>query len=248
MSREEHLARTFLELADTLVEGFDLIEFLQQMTVRCRELLGVTDAVVLLAHPAPRLYSPAPCDPRPALQRVVDAACVEGPGVEAYEQGRAVIPEQPEDDEDPAPWTQLRSALHLAGYALPSAVPMRLRGEGLGALLLLHTESRDLTGGDLLLAQALADAATIGLLHARTRREQETLNGQLHTALHSRIIIEQAKGIVAARRNISLNDAFHALRSHARSQQAPLQQIAMNVIDHGLLPAARPDLDAAADG
>ncbi|MFF3487997.1 hypothetical protein ACFYXC_32635 [Streptomyces sp. NPDC002701] len=78
MSREQHIARSFVELADTLVEDFDVIGFLQQMTVRCQELLDVTDAAVFLSHPGPHLYSPAPCDPNPALQRVLEAACVQG--------------------------------------------------------------------------------------------------------------------------------------------------------------------------
>ncbi|MEU6389641.1 ANTAR domain-containing protein [Streptomyces sp. NPDC046939] len=236
MSREEHIARTFLELADTLVEDFDLIDFLQQMTVRCRELLDITDAVVLLAHPAPHLYSPAPCDPQPALQRVIDAACVEGPGVEAYHLTHAVVPDYPAPGEQDDTWPELHTALKQAGYALPTAVPLRLRGESLGALLLLHTGDRALSPDDLLLAQALADAATIGLLHARTLGQQETVSGQLHAALHNRIIIEQAKGIVAVRRNISLNHAFDALRAHAHDHRARISAIAMDVIDMGLLP------------
>ncbi|MFI0237954.1 ANTAR domain-containing protein [Streptomyces sp. NPDC016845] len=237
MSREEHIARTFLELADTLVEDFDLTGFLQRMTVRCRELLDITDAVVLLAHPAPRLYSPAPCDPRRALQRVIAVACVEGPGVEAYRLTHAVVPDYPAPGEQASAWPELRSALDNAGYALPTAVPMRLRGESLGALLLLHTGDRALSPDDLLLAQALADAATIGLLHARTVGRQETINGRLHTALHNRVIIEQAKGIVAVRRQISLGSAFAAMRTHARDHNAEVSSIAMDVIDVGLLPA-----------
>ncbi|MFJ2770445.1 ANTAR domain-containing protein [Streptomyces sp. NPDC087300] len=93
---------------------------------------------------------------------------------------------------------------------------MRLRQDSIGSLLLLHTVDRELKADDLLLAQALADAATIGLLHARTISQQEAVNTQLHTALHSRIIIEQAKGVLAARRRIPLNQAFDAMRRHAR--------------------------------
>ncbi|GAA2324510.1 ANTAR domain-containing protein [Streptomyces kunmingensis] len=246
MSREEHLARTFVELADTLVEDFDLIEFLQQMTVRCSELLDITDAVVYLAHPAPRLYSPAPCNPQPALQRVIDAACLEGPAVEAYRTTHAAIPDYPVPGEPAPAWPRLHTALEQAGYALPSAVPLRLRGDSLGALLLLHTGDRALSPDDLLLAQALADAATIGLLHARTLGRQETVNGQLHSALHGRIVIEQAKGIVAVRRRVSLNDAYAAIRAHAHNHQEHIGRIAMAVIDTGLLPAmpaARPHQD-----
>ncbi|MFF1375118.1 ANTAR domain-containing protein [Streptomyces sp. NPDC058308] len=248
MSREEHIARTFVELADTLVAGFDLIEFLQQMTVRCTELGDITDAAVLLTHPGSPLYSPAPCDPGIGLQRVLEVALQEGPGVEAYHSARQVVPDVSADD-TAARWPRLVTQARQAGYAPPSAVPMRLREDSIGSLLLLHTGDRSLAADDLRLAQALADAATIGLLHARTVGRQETVNTQLHTALQSRITIEQAKGILAARRNIPLNQAFGAMRRYARHHRTLLSQVALDVIDAGLLPdvpPARPE--SAAEG
>ncbi|MEU6993785.1 GAF and ANTAR domain-containing protein [Streptomyces sp. NPDC046465] len=253
MSREEHIARTFVELADTLVAGFDLIDFLQQMTVRCTELLDITDAAVLLVHPGSHLlYSPAPCDPGLGLQRVLDVALEEGPGVEAYRTARQAVPDVPADetaDKTAVRWPRWSAQVQRAGYAPPSAVPMRLREDSIGSLLLLHTGDRMLAPDDLRLAQALADAATIGLLHARTVGRQETVNTQLHTALHSRITIEQAKGILAARRNIPLNQAFDTMRRYARRHQTLLSKVALDVIDAGLLPdvpPARPE--SAAEG
>lgn len=240
MSREQHIARTFVELADTLVEDFDVIDFLQQMTVRCQELLDITDAAVLLAHSGTRLYSPAPCDPGPGLQRVLEAALDEGPALESYRTASPVAAENAADAA--ARWPRFTEQVLQAGYAPPNVVPMRLRKDSIGCLMLLHTGERALTADDLSLAQTLADAATIGLLHARTLRQQETLNTQLHTALHSRILIEQAKGILAARRDIPLNQAFDAIRHYARHHRTLLSKVAQNVIDAGLVP---PDPPAA---
>ncbi|MEV6752991.1 GAF and ANTAR domain-containing protein [Streptomyces sp. NPDC051214] len=238
MSREQHIARTFVELADTLVEDFDVIDFLQQMTVRCQELLDITDAAVLLAHSGTRLYSPAPCDPAPGLQRVLEVALDEGPALEAYRTARSIVPENAADAA--ARWPRFTEQVLQSGYALPSVVPMRLRKDSIGCLILLHTGERSLTVDDLSLAQTLADAATIGLLHARTLRQQETVNTQLHTALHSRILIEQAKGILAARRNIPLNQAFEAIRYYARHHRTLLSKVAQEVIDGGLVPPDPP--------
>ncbi|MEU6387856.1 ANTAR domain-containing protein [Streptomyces sp. NPDC046939] len=235
MSREQHIARTFVELADTLVEEFDVIDFLHQMTVRCQELLDVTHAAVFLAHPGPHLHSPAPCDPSPALQRVLDIACVEGPAVEAHRTARAVTARDPADAV--ARWPEFAENRAQAGYTLATALPMRLREDNLGSLLLLRTGERPLSPDDLALAQALADAATIGLLQARVIHEQHTVNEQLHTALQTRIVIEQAKGVLAVRSDVTLNQAFEALRRHARHHRLLLNEVARDVIENGLTPA-----------
>lgn len=238
MSREQHIARTFVELADTLVEDFDVIDFLQQMTVRCQELLDITDAAVFLAHSGTRLYSPAPCDPGPALQRVLEIALEEGPALETFGTARPVAAGNSADAA--ARWPRFTEQVRQAGYALPTTVPLRLRKQSIGCLMLLHTGTRSLSADDLSLAQTLADAATIGLLHARTLNHQETVNTQLHTALHSRIVIEQAKGILAARRGIPLNQAFDTMRHYARHHRILLSNVAHDVIDTGLVPSDPP--------
>ncbi|MFD9819836.1 ANTAR domain-containing response regulator [Streptomyces violascens] len=235
MSREQHIARTFVELADTLVEDFDVIDFLHQMTIRCQELLDVTDAAVFLAHPGPHLHSPAPCSPSPALQRVLEAARHQGPAVDAHRTAQRVTAHSPAVAA--VRWPQFAHHLQHAGYTLAVALPMRLRQNVLGSLLLPRTADRPLNADDLALAQALADAATIGLLQARAIRQQHTVNEQLHTALQSRIVIEQAKGVLAARSNITLNQAFDALRSHARNRRILLSKVARDVIDAGFTPA-----------
>lgn len=233
MSREEKIARTFVELADTLVADFDVIDFLQQLTVRCCDIFAVTDAAVVLAYPGPQLYSPAPCDPSPALTRVLDLALREGPALDAYRTATTITPGDLATA--PAAWHDFTAQARGAGYAYACAVPLRLRKEVLGSLLLLRTNDSPLPPEDLAVAQAFADAATIGLLHARTLKHADTVNEQLHTALQSRILIEQAKGFLAAHHGISLQDAFTAMRRHARHHCLLLTTVAQHVITTGEL-------------
>ncbi|MEU7151736.1 GAF and ANTAR domain-containing protein [Streptomyces sp. NPDC045456] len=236
MSREGKIAQTFVELADTLVADFDVIDFLQQLTVRCRDIFAVTDAAVVLAYPGPQMYSPAPCDPSPALSRVLDLALREGPAADAY---RTAEPVAPGDlSRAPAAWADFTTQARGAGYTHACAVPLRLRRETLGSLLLLRTTDSPVPLDDLAMAQAFADAATIGLVHARTLRhaDTDTINEQMHGALHGRILIEQAKGYLAAHHDVSLGSAFDLLRDHARRHGLLLSAVAQGAIDAGDLP------------
>ncbi|KAA0941359.1 ANTAR domain-containing protein [Streptomyces apricus] len=198
-------------------------------------LLALVEVVIAIAW---RAAVKRGCDPSPALQRVLETACVQGPAVEAHRTARAADGHTP-GDEGPR-WPEFTAHLRQAGYAFATAVPMRLRKETIGSLLLLDSSERPLTADDLALAQALADAATIGLLHSRTIQQQDTVNEQLHTALQSRIVIEQAKGLLAARSNTTLNDAFEAMRRHARQHRILLSAVAREVIDTGAVPGGRP--------
>ncbi|MFF0740350.1 ANTAR domain-containing protein [Streptomyces sp. NPDC004111] len=242
MTREQLIARTFVELADTLVEDFDVVDFLHQLTVRCEELLDVSDAAVFLAHPGLDLHSPAPCDAGPNLQRLLDAACEQGPALDAHHSAQTITTDTDTDTGPAARWPEFTAQLHRAGYAQATALPMRLRDDTLGSLLLLRTDTPALNAEDLSLAQALADAATIGLIQARAIREQHVVNTQLHTALQSRILIEQAKGILAVRARTTLNQAFEAMRHHARRNQLLLSHVAREVIDnHTFQPTTPPE-------
>ncbi|MFG3253271.1 ANTAR domain-containing protein [Streptomyces sp. NPDC048172] len=238
MSREEKIAETFVELADTLVDDFDLIDFLQQLLARCRDIFTVADAAVLLAYPGQRFHSPAPCDPSHALQQVLDLATREGPGRDAYQTGDTVAPGRL--TEAPPEWNDFATHARAQGYTHACAVPLRLRGTILGSLLLLSTTEEPLPPEDLVVARAFAASATIGLLHARTVERSETVNEQLHTALHSRIVIEQSKGLLASRHSSTLDHAFDTMRQHARSHQLLLTSVARHIIDTGDLPRTAP--------
>ncbi|MEU7154638.1 GAF and ANTAR domain-containing protein [Streptomyces sp. NPDC045456] len=234
MTREEKIARTFVELADTLVDDFDVIDFLHHLTDRCRDIFAVADAAVLLAYPGHHWHSPAPCNPRPALRAVLDLALREGPARDAHRSGQSVAPG--DLAHAPARWHDFTTQARQAGYTHAAAVPLRLRRQTLGALLLLSTTLHPLPAADLTVARAFADTATIGLLNARALQQAETVNQQLHTALHSRITIEQAKGHLAGRYHVSLDDTFEAMRRHARHHRLLLTTVAEHVTANGTLP------------
>ncbi|MFD6286553.1 ANTAR domain-containing protein [Streptomyces sp. NPDC060205] len=238
MSREQHIARTFVDLADTLVQDFDDAEFLQQMTVRCTELLDVVGAAVFLEPSGSGPHAAAPHDGGPRLLEVLRGAYGRGPVEGACSTGRTVTTEG--SDEAAARWPQFMRQLHAADCTGATAVPLRLRDDTVGSLLLLHTAGRPLHDGDLDLAQALARAATIGLLHARTHHQSRTVTEQLRGALDSRVVVEQAKGLLSARHGISLDDAFALLRHYARSRQLRLSNVARDVIEHQPVPGPVP--------
>ncbi|MEU6766396.1 ANTAR domain-containing protein [Streptomyces sp. NPDC046853] len=255
MSREEQVARAFVELADTLADDFDVIDYVERLNSRCREILDITDATVLLASPENLLYIPtAPTsgtlgidDTEPAettdpaetaKAALLDAALREGPAVDGYRTAAAIAPGYL--GAAPALWRDFTFRARAAGYTYAGAVPLRLHTETLGSLLLLRTGHGPMPAADLALAQALADAAAIGLLHARTLRQAYTLNEQLRTALHTRIVIEQAKGFLAARRGISLAEAFDTLRRRARHHRVRLAVVAQDVLVDRGLPSAPP--------
>ncbi|MGW5867446.1 ANTAR domain-containing protein [Streptomyces sp. NPDC055239] len=238
MSREEKIARTFVELADTLADDFEVIDFMEHFTYRCCDILDIAAAAVLLAASETDLYSPGSCGTDPARAAVLDVTVRAGPAVEAYRTATAVAPGDLASA--PAAWRDFTLQARTAGYTYASAVPLRLRQETLGSLLLLRTGPGPLPVADLALAQAFADAAAVGLLHARALREADTLNEQLRTALHSRILIEQAKGFLAARRGISPVEAFETLRRRARHHRVRLAAVAQEVIAIRDLPHAPP--------
>ncbi|MGW6055368.1 ANTAR domain-containing protein [Streptomyces sp. NPDC055189] len=245
MHREENIARTFVELADTLADDFDVIDYVQQLSLRCRETLDITDVAALLAtpdtpaSPDSHLYDPAapvrdPGNTDHARAALIDTAVREGPGVDACRTASIIAPGYL--GSAPAIWRDFTFRARAAGYTYAGAVPLRLRQETLGSLLLLRTSHSPMPDADLALARAFADAAAIGLLHARVLQQADALNEQLRTALHTRIVIEQAKGFLAAHRGITPAEAFETLRRRARHHRVRLAAIAQEVIATRDLP------------
>ena len=247
--RELSLADTFVELADTLVDDFDVIDFLQQLCLRCRELLDAPVAAVLLAPPGEPLRAVAPCDPGEALAELLDVTALEGPAVDCHagspssDMARGVQDSFNGEDLTRVDlsladerWPAFGPLARRCGYTWACALPLRLRGERLGALLLLRTEEEELPEFDVRLGQALADAAAIGLVHERTLSAHRLTAIQLRTALDSRILIEQAKGILAARLQMGVDEAFKVLRGHARNNGQRLTAVAHKVVENGLVP------------
>jgi transcriptional regulator with GAF, ATPase, and Fis domain len=227
MSREQRLAETFVELADTLVDDFDVIEFLQVLASRCVELLDVTAAGLVLADHDGSLRLMAASDERARLLELFEVQNDEGPCRDCFRLGEAVV--NVNLDGARSRWPRFAAQAIAGGFYCANALPLRLRHQVVGSLNLFHTELSGLAHHELRLAQALADAATIGILQQRTIRQGEIVAGQLQAALTSRVIIEQAKGVVAERLQVSTDEAFGILRATARSHNRLLSDVARDV-------------------
>jgi len=160
----------------------------------------------------------------------------EGPCLDCYRTGEAVV--NHDLAEADGRWPLFAAEAFAAGFRSAHALPMRLRGTVIGALNLFHTEPGEMRPVDIKAAQALADVATIAVLQHRAALEAQTLNEQLHRALNSRIVIEQAKGMVAERGGIGMEQAFSALRNHARNHNLRLAEVAESVINGALVGPA----------
>jgi hypothetical protein len=134
------------------------------------------------------------------------------------------------DHPDPR-WPRFGQKAGLAGYRAVHAMPLRLRAETIGVLNLFSVAGGPLSEADAQLGQALADVATIGLLQHRAIVHRQLLAEQLQAALNSRVLLEQAKGVIAERLQIGMADAFNALRAHARRHNQRLSDLARGIID-----------------
>jgi hypothetical protein len=229
IDREQRLAETFVELADTLVDDFDVIDFLQLVASRCVELLDVAAAGLVLADQSGSLVTVAASDERARLLELFETQNDEGPCRDCYQQGAAVVNVDLQGAREL--WPRFTPQAITAGFGSANALLLRLRSQVIGSLNLFHTRPGGLGSEQLRLAQALADAATIGILQQRTIRHGEVVAGQLQAALTSRIVVEQAKGVLAERLQISTDDAFGVLRAAARSRNRLLSELAREVAD-----------------
>jgi len=225
----ELLSDTFVELADTMVADFDVIDFLHLLTDRSVALLAASAAGVVLADPRGELRLAAASSEEAGLLELFQLQNDQGPCLECFRTGRPVTAA---DLAGPAPrWPRFAAAAVQAGFATVEALPMRLRDQTIGALNLFRAEPGALDPADLRVGQALADVATIGLLHERNVRRRETVAEQLQAALNSRVIIEQAKGKLAERLSIDMDRAFTMLRDYARSSNQRLTNVARDFVN-----------------
>lgn len=225
---ERQLAETFVELTDTLVADFDIIDFLHVVTGRCVEVLGVDAAGLLLTDPQGDLRLVAASTEQARLLEVVQLQNEEGPCLEAYRFGRPVGSADLRGDDDR--WPRFAPAARGAGFLAVQALPMRLRDEVIGGVNLFSVRAGVLGEDSLRVGQALADVASIGILHERAVRRGELLAEQLQATLHSRVIVEQAKGALAERRGVGVDRAFELIRDFARERRMPLSGVARAVL------------------
>ena len=224
----ERVSEVFVELADTLVDEFDLIEFLQMVTSRASELVGSAAAGLLLADAEGRLQFMAASDEQSHLLELFQVQSQEGPCQDCFRQGTAVTNADLREASDLWPLFAPRAV--AVGFRSVHAFPMRLRKEVIGALNLFGTEAVEIDADDARIVQAMADVATIGLLQERAVRRGELLSEQLQGALTSRIIIEQAKGAIAQAGRVTVDEAFRLLRDYSRRTNQRLGVVAYAVL------------------
>jgi transcriptional regulator with GAF, ATPase, and Fis domain len=231
-SREQLLASTFVDLADTLVADFDVIDFLHTLASRSVQLLDVDAAGIMLADQHGGLHVMASSTEETRLLELYELQNNEGPCLDCFRAGRPVtrasLPAMH------SAWPVFTLRLQQLGFHSAHALPMRLREETIGALNLFRIQPGMLSEADLGIGQAMADVATVGLIQERAIAASEQLATQLQTALSSRVQLEQAKGVLSQRAGLQMDDAFQVMRAYARSHNRRLSDIAAQIINGSL--------------
>jgi hypothetical protein len=227
-SREWRLSTTFVSLADTLVSDFDVIDLLQTLTSACVDLLDTAAAGLMLTDQAGNLRVMASSTEQTRLLELYELQNDEGPCLDCFRNGRPVTMTRLEDAR--TQWPRFADAATDAGFGAVQAVPMRLRERTIGALNLFYRPDQ-VDGGDQRVLQALADVATIGILQQRSIERAEVLAEQLQTALNTRTVIEQAKGVLAERGGLTMDGAFEVLRRYCRNERRHLADTARSLIN-----------------
>lgn len=229
--RETLLSETFVEIADTLVDEFDVVDVLTTLASRCVALFDVDEAGLMLAA-AGRLQVVASSSHTMRSLELFEVRHDEGPCVDCYRDGLRVECDDVGDAQER--WPTFAVEAMKAGIGSAFAIPMRLRDQTIGSLNLLRSATGGLTESDFAAAQAMADVATIGILQHRLVVEHKVIAGQLQSALQSRIVIEQAKGIVGATAGLTMEESFLAMRRFARNHNLKLMEVATGLVKRTL--------------
>ena len=234
MTREADVVRTLVEMADTLVDDYDVVDLLTGLAGRCVSLLGASSAGVMLASPAGSLGLVASSSEAMRLLELFELQAQEGPCLDAFRTGEPI--EHEILSEGSGRWPSFTPAALKAGFRSASAMPLRWRDVTLGALNLLGVSPEPLNDADSIVARAFADLAALSIVQHRATAEARRLNEQLSAALTSRIVIEQAKGVLSERAGVTLAEAFSRLRGYARNHNLRLTDVAQGAIDGALDP------------
>ena len=229
MTRDQMLGEAFVQAADTMVDDFDVIDFLHTLAERCVQLLDVDAAGLMLADSLGQLHATAASSENARLLELFELQADAGPCLDAFHTGAPVVNANLQDNQDR--WPRFAEAAQDTGFVEVHALPLRLRSTVIGALNLFCSNPGPLSEDDARIGQALADVATIGILAQRNAQQAELLTMQLQNALTSRVIIEQAKGVLAERHKVTVDQAFTLLRRHARNHNQRLSDLARNVAE-----------------
>lgn len=228
MSREHDLATAFVDLADTLVSDFDVADLMHRLVENSVRLLNVSEAGLLLSDQRGSLHVMASTTEKTRLLELFQLQAEDGPCLDCYRTGRPVF----SDDlaSETRRWPTFSPVALETGYRAVHTFPMRLRESTIGALNLFNTRPGPMASDDSHIAQALADIATIGLLQERAIQESGVVVAQLEGALSSRVVIEQAKGVLSEQGGVSMDEAFQHLRARARDSNRRLAEVARETV------------------
>jgi hypothetical protein len=228
-----------VSLVDSLLDDFDVVDLLTELTERCAELLDVAAAGLLLADPLQKLHLFAATSENARDLELFQLQADEGPCVDCYASGRPVS--VADLAAASSRWSRFAPAAVEAGFASVHAVPMRAAGIVLGAMGLFGLRSGELNDADLLVGQSLAHIASVAILQEQAPTAS-ALVPRLRTALAARVVVEQAKGFLRERLDVSVEDAFTLLRRYARSNDDHLTDVSRRLIAQ---PDSRPAILAA---
>ena len=231
-SREARLTAAFVTLADTLTTEYDVVDLLDLLVRECTDILDVEAGGLMLADSEGNLQLVASTSEQAELVEVMQLNAGAGPCLDCYATGAPVSVADIEHLSDR--WPDFRTAALEQGFRAVYAAPMKLRGDVIGTMNLLSTTSGVLNDRDIAVAQALTDVATIGILQERMIRESGLVSEQLQRALDSRILIEQAKGVLSQTGQMTMDEAFSTMRGYARSNQLSLHTVAEGITNRTL--------------
>lgn len=236
-SKDGRVSAAFMTLATRMTSEYDVVELLHTLMGECVELLDVQAAGLLLADGDGRLELVASTSEAAAFVEIMQLNAGAGPCIESFETGEVIS--IPDVTDTAASWTQFRKAALREGYRSAHAVPLRVRSQTIGAMGLFRSAIGGLDRAEAAIAHALASIGSIGILQERVLRESALVTDQLQRALDSRVVIEQAKGVLAASADVDMEEAFRLLRDHARRNNLSLHAVARAIVDRSLrLPAA----------
>jgi len=229
MFRQTWLNETIVELTDSLISDYDVVEFIEVLIARCVELLDAAEIGIMLCEEDGLVRELASSSGRMTTLKLLEMQTEEGPCYDCITSGKQVDSVLL-GDEALARWPKFQPAAVAAGYQQILALPMRLRESTIGAVAIFYKEPPELASADLSLAQAFASIATIAIIQERSSSDSKTVVNQLKGALTSRIVIEQAKGMLALQNDISLDEAFTLLRTQSRNQNRRLTELAHEIV------------------
>jgi transcriptional regulator with GAF, ATPase, and Fis domain len=227
VERQALTERAFVELVDMMIDDLDVVDLLTVLSARCIELLGVVDAGILLADEGGNLRVIGSSNEVVERLELLQVQTEQGPCIEALQTGTLVAVA---DLSSTSTWPLFEAECASAGYSSVCAVPLRVRDRTLGCLNMFVSNPEPLSIADVTLARALTDVATIAIVEGQAKRAAATREAQLRKALDSRVVIEQAKGMMVVPSHIDFDDAFRRLRSYARARRLGIAAVAESIV------------------